>query len=99
MDSAVVARRGIATRRDIKSAVYSDSIVDVAIDVCRQATQRMGHHITSIMLPVLDLTEFRLVPSSSDQPQAKAASIYTSVVKASSNFLWMKDESFISRGF
>jgi len=53
------ASSGIVALRAIDSAVYSDSIVEVAMQVCDFEHQTSTEHpITSMMYPVLDLTEW-----------------------------------------
>ena len=60
-------------RRAIERAVNSDSVVDVAIDTCNSELHTTKHPMTSIMCPVLDLTESGLVPYSVPKPHAKVA--------------------------
>jgi hypothetical protein len=70
----VTSRRGMAARSAMDNAVYSDSIVDVAIQGCNLEHHITEQPITSIIKPVLDFTESGFVPSSVPQPLAKAAS-------------------------
>ena len=76
LDTAI---SGISAQRAIDRAVYSDSMVDVAIETCKFEHHTTEHPMTSIMYRVLDLTESGLVPCSVPQPHAKAASTNTSV--------------------
>jgi hypothetical protein len=69
----VTAMRGIAARSAMERAVYSDSIVLVAIVDCNLDTQSTGQPATSIMWPVQDLTDSGFVPHSDPHPHAKAA--------------------------
>ena len=76
LDTAI---NGIAAQRAIDREVYSNSMVNVAIETCNLEHHTTEHPMTSIMYPVLDLTESGLVPYSVPQPYAKAASTNTSV--------------------
>ena len=70
----------MAAQRAIGSAVYYDSMVEVAIEVCNFEHQTTKHPITSMMYPVWDLTDSGfLVPYLVPQPQAKAMSTKTSM--------------------
>jgi hypothetical protein len=75
---------GIAARSATESAVYSDSIVDVAIHGCNLEHHITEHPMTSMMNPVQDFTESGLDPNSIPQPLAKAASTYTSILNTDS---------------
>ena len=70
----MTAIRGIAAHKDIERAVYSDSIVDVAIHGYNLEHQITGQPMTSTMKPVQDLTESGFVPCSVPHPLAKATS-------------------------
>ena len=78
LDTAI---NGIAAQRAIDIAVYSDSMMDIAIETCSFEHYTTEHPMTSIMQPVLDLTESGLVPCSVPQPHAKAALTNTSIEK------------------
>ena len=74
--------RGIAARKAIDNAVYSDSIVvDVVLRyrVVIWNTSTL-YPITSMMYPVQDLTESGFVPSLVPRPLANAASTYISML-------------------
>ena len=66
--------REIAARKDIKRALYSDYIVDVAMHGCNLEHQITGQPMTSTMKPVRDLTESGLFPCSMPHLLVKAAS-------------------------
>ena len=70
--TSVTAMRGIATRKDIERALYSDSILYVAMHVCNLKHQMIGQPMTSGMKPVRDLTGLGFVPCSIPHPLAKA---------------------------
>ena len=70
----VTSSRGIAARSAIDNAVYSDSIVEVAIHGCNLEDHITEQPMTSMIKPVRDFTESGLFPSSVPQPEAKAAS-------------------------
>ena len=66
---------------DIERAVYSASMVEVAIQGWSLEHQTTGHPISSMTYPVRDLTDSGFVPSSVPQPLAKSESTYTSTGK------------------
>lgn len=77
---SMTARRGI-TQRDIDKILYSDSTVLVVVMTCIVHTQRIGQLGISVIFPVQDVKESGLAPDLLLQPQAKAASTITSVLR------------------
>jgi hypothetical protein len=61
--AVVTSIKGIAALKAIDSAVYSDSIVDVAMHGCNLEHHSTPHPMTSIIYPVRDLTESGSVPT------------------------------------
>ena len=70
LDTAI---SGIAAQRAIERAVYSDSMVDVAMDTCNLEHHTTKHPMTSMIYPVLDLTKSGLMPCRVPHPHAKTA--------------------------
>ena len=70
MDTVII---GMAAQRAIDNAVYSDSMVEAAIETCSLEHQTTEHPITLMMQPVLDFTDSGLVPCSVPQTHAKGA--------------------------
>ena len=66
--------RRIDARQDIERALYSDSIVDVAMHGCKLEHQITGQPMPSTIKPVRDLTESGFIPCSVPYPLTKAVS-------------------------
>ena len=73
--------KGMVAQRAMERAVYSASMVEVAMQGCNLEHQTTGHPISSMIYPVLDFTESGFVPSSVPQPLAKSESTKTSIGK------------------
>ena len=75
-------------RSACESAVYSDSMVLVAIIICIVDTRSTGQLAILMINPVQDLTQSGFALFLTPQPQANAGSTKTSVLreKASSGF-------------
>ena len=76
----ITERRGIADQSTIDRAVYSDSIVLVAIVICIHDTHSTGQLAISRIFLEQDLTLLGFALHSSPQPQAKAESTKTFVL-------------------
>ena len=71
MDLAT-AKKGIVAQRDIERAVYSASMVEVAMQGCILEHQITGYPMSSMRYPVLDFTDSGFVPILVPQPLAKS---------------------------
>jgi hypothetical protein len=60
----VTVMSGIAAQSAIDSAVYTDSMVEVAMQGCNLEHHITEHPMTSTIYPVRDLTESGFVPNS-----------------------------------